>query len=574
MDDHFSSFDGIGDYDHYDVNQSEALINNGMMIMNDDDDDEKHEVVYEPTLVQSPPLIVVECKGNNNQANDEKRVIITNVNKKSDVINNKQKKIKKHRYAFQTRSQVDILDDGYRWRKYGQKAVKNNNFPRSYYRCTHEGCNVKKQVQRLSKDEGVVVTTYEGIHSHSMHTPTDNFQHILSVLGSILAKQGRVPGVSDVLSGALKVVLKPIKQNDSAPATSKPRNNALIAQVNSLRQELQLLASSRSMTIVTSSRTGGRRVGVIIVIVVIGYGYAWWKVTLNIIAVGCPNVIGLTFCLTSLFGSSVCSTFGWSWGLRCNLTLVFSAQDTLHVVRFRAGRLLSGKLTYTTLEARAGNFPISCLPPSAAWTMPAIQYLISYLVLITLLRQGTKKDTSSRLDESSCKVEEIVECTSITRDEAAAVKGRIINMNEFLQALSDRVQTLDPSSDASRHALEHPRVAVPSRTVSLPAALPSELPSPSTSNRSSEINGLVGDTVSAVENASSLSVSNGNHVTPQPVRSVAMENGLRFHSESPTDTVPAVENASSPSVSNGDHVTPQPGRSAGFLSRWFSFSNN
>lgn len=41
------------------------------------------------------------------------------------------KKIKMHRFAFQTRSQVDILDDGYRWRKYGQKAVKDCKFPRS-----------------------------------------------------------------------------------------------------------------------------------------------------------------------------------------------------------------------------------------------------------------------------------------------------------------------------------------------------------------------------------------------------------------------------------------------------------
>ncbi|CAI9093187.1 OLC1v1028624C2 [Oldenlandia corymbosa var. corymbosa] len=93
---------------------------------------------------------------------------------------NNTKKMKKPRYAFQTRSQVDILDDGYRWRKYGQKAVKNNKFPRSYYRCTHQGCNVKKQVQRLSKDEGVVVTTYEGMHSHPIEKSTDNFEHILS----------------------------------------------------------------------------------------------------------------------------------------------------------------------------------------------------------------------------------------------------------------------------------------------------------------------------------------------------------------------------------------------------------
>ncbi|CAJ1821310.1 unnamed protein product [Sphenostylis stenocarpa] len=70
------------------------------------------------------------------------------------------------RFAFQTRSADDILDDGYRWRKYGQKAVKNSTYPRSYYRCTHHTCNVKKQVQRLSKDTSIVVTTYEGIHNH------------------------------------------------------------------------------------------------------------------------------------------------------------------------------------------------------------------------------------------------------------------------------------------------------------------------------------------------------------------------------------------------------------------------
>ncbi|KAL4587068.1 hypothetical protein LXL04_011718 [Taraxacum kok-saghyz] len=91
-----------------------------------------------------------------------------------------EKKIRKAKFAFQTRSQVDILDDGYRWRKYGQKAVKNNKFPRSYYRCTQQGCNVKKQVQRLSKDEGVVVTTYEGIHTHPVEKSTDNFEHILT----------------------------------------------------------------------------------------------------------------------------------------------------------------------------------------------------------------------------------------------------------------------------------------------------------------------------------------------------------------------------------------------------------
>lgn len=34
------------------------------------------------------------------------------------------------RVVVQTVSEVDILDDGYRWRKYGQKVVKGNPNPR------------------------------------------------------------------------------------------------------------------------------------------------------------------------------------------------------------------------------------------------------------------------------------------------------------------------------------------------------------------------------------------------------------------------------------------------------------
>nr|GEV71974.1 hypothetical protein [Tanacetum cinerariifolium] len=47
--------------------------------------------------------------------------------------------------VVQMRSEVDILDDGFKWRKYGQKLVKGNTYPRSYYRCTYAGCKVQKQ---------------------------------------------------------------------------------------------------------------------------------------------------------------------------------------------------------------------------------------------------------------------------------------------------------------------------------------------------------------------------------------------------------------------------------------------
>lgn len=37
------------------------------------------------------------------------------------------------RIVLQLESEVDILDDGYRWRKYGQKVVKGNPNPRYHY---------------------------------------------------------------------------------------------------------------------------------------------------------------------------------------------------------------------------------------------------------------------------------------------------------------------------------------------------------------------------------------------------------------------------------------------------------
>ncbi|KAE8683034.1 putative WRKY transcription factor 28 [Hibiscus syriacus] len=77
-----------------------------------------------------------------------------------------QKRIRQPRFAFMTKSEVDHLEDGYRWRKYGQKAVKNSPFPRSYYRCTNSQCTVKKRVERSSEDPTIVITTYEGQHCH------------------------------------------------------------------------------------------------------------------------------------------------------------------------------------------------------------------------------------------------------------------------------------------------------------------------------------------------------------------------------------------------------------------------
>ncbi|CAI7784834.1 unnamed protein product [Closterium sp. NIES-53] len=75
------------------------------------------------------------------------------------------------RVVVAVRSEADVVDDGYHWRKYGHKLVGGNTFPRSYYRCTSGDCRVRKQVERSKQDPSVVVTTYEGRHNHSAPGP-------------------------------------------------------------------------------------------------------------------------------------------------------------------------------------------------------------------------------------------------------------------------------------------------------------------------------------------------------------------------------------------------------------------
>ncbi|KAK9075404.1 hypothetical protein SSX86_003727 [Deinandra increscens subsp. villosa] len=61
----------------------------------------------------------------------------------------------------------DTIEDGYGWRKYGQKTILDANFPRCYYRCTHkdEGCRALKQVQKLQDGPEMFQITYFGFHT-------------------------------------------------------------------------------------------------------------------------------------------------------------------------------------------------------------------------------------------------------------------------------------------------------------------------------------------------------------------------------------------------------------------------
>lgn len=74
------------------------------------------------------------------------------------------------------------LEDGYSWRKYGQKDILSAKYPRSYYRCTFrktKGCCATKQVQRSEEDPTIFDITYRGSHTCKGNDAV-KFQHAQS----------------------------------------------------------------------------------------------------------------------------------------------------------------------------------------------------------------------------------------------------------------------------------------------------------------------------------------------------------------------------------------------------------
>lgn len=68
------------------------------------------------------------------------------------------------RFIIECRGNINYGDDGYSWKKYGQKNIKGAFKPRQYYKCTHPKCTVKKQIESYSCTHMVI--TYDGKHDH------------------------------------------------------------------------------------------------------------------------------------------------------------------------------------------------------------------------------------------------------------------------------------------------------------------------------------------------------------------------------------------------------------------------
>ncbi|KAJ8753051.1 hypothetical protein K2173_011819 [Erythroxylum novogranatense] len=65
------------------------------------------------------------------------------------------------------------VDDGFSWKKYGQKDIVGTKYRRGYYRCTHrkvQGCLATKQVQRSDYDPTILEITYLGSHTCNQAT--------------------------------------------------------------------------------------------------------------------------------------------------------------------------------------------------------------------------------------------------------------------------------------------------------------------------------------------------------------------------------------------------------------------
>ncbi|KAF8399991.1 hypothetical protein HHK36_015864 [Tetracentron sinense] len=262
------------------------------------------------------------------------------------------------------------------------------------------------------------------------------------IVGSVLAKEGRISNVTDFFSGAFKIVLKQIQRDDSPPSSAKPQRDSLLAQVNSLRQELQLLASNRSVTVITASGSGASTYGVpVVVVVVVGYGYIWWK--------------------------------GWK----------------LSDMMFATRRTLSDACTTVAKQLEQVSSSITA-NMNAMFGVDSVG-----IAVMDEIWEAAKRHLSSRIDRVDSNLDECAELTAATRDEVSQLRGDMkvfsvdVESVHLAETKIGRIEGKQASpSSSSRPALELPQITPTSRTVSLPPKVLSlEPPSPSASNQSPKV---------------------------------------------------------------------------------------
>ncbi|XP_057869604.1 probable WRKY transcription factor 10 isoform X2 [Cryptomeria japonica] len=142
--------------------ESESFQTNDFLSFSENESDEMEQKFVKPHLHITPPPPVTLPLHSGKSA-----VATTGLSEGTSKGKDSKRKFERgERYTFKTRSESDTLEDGYKWRKYGRKKVKNSPNPRNYYKCADSQCCVKKRVERDANDKGIVITTYEGKHNH------------------------------------------------------------------------------------------------------------------------------------------------------------------------------------------------------------------------------------------------------------------------------------------------------------------------------------------------------------------------------------------------------------------------
>ncbi|KAE9454754.1 hypothetical protein C3L33_13338, partial [Rhododendron williamsianum] len=254
------------------------------------------------------------------------------------------------------------------------------------------------------------------------------------IVGSVLAKEGSIPTVSDIFSGAFKVFWKQIRHDDSkaTPSRPKPRNDSLLQQVNSLRQELQLLASNRSVTIVTSGGSGSRRYGIVVVVIVVGCGYIWWKASWACL-------------LSEVIGWVALASWTGGWASACDISSHVLKISNISILLLLLCLILSlcsqgWKLPDMMFATRR-----SLSNASSAVTKQLENVYTSIAASFSLSNGNiaTKRHLSSRIDRVDCNLDECAELTAATREEVSELRGEVKVTCVDVQSVHHAVRTLE-----------------------------------------------------------------------------------------------------------------------------------
>ncbi|XP_027350759.1 uncharacterized protein LOC113861873 [Abrus precatorius] len=325
------------------------------------------------------------------------------------------------------------------------------------------------------------------------------------IVGSVIAKEGRLPDVSGLVSGSFKVVLNQLKSNDSAPTVKKqPHNDALMAQVNSLRQELQLLARDRSITIVNASGSGGKKYVTVIVIVAVGYGYIWWK------GWKLPDMMFAT--RRGL--SDACSSIGNQMG-----KLYESVEDAKKKLSARMNRL-DKSLDECAALSESTREEISVIQRDADTiggdfksVRVAVHVLESKIKEIegkqVATTEGVNKLCQFTLSLENSRPTEYIQASSSSSSRAALELPPVSPSSRGLQ------------TGPSRLSLEPPSVTSSSRSGSLPPTMSTDPPSPSNSAGSHQDSRRISE-----ERNFSSSQVNLKNITPKEEKTNGSSSGL------------------------------------------------